>query len=116
MFLDPLDLRGIEGTNEFFTLGKLRYQDSDGTIYEVPPLFRTDLASIPRILWSLVGAPNESSRKPAVLHDYLCRTGIVSRKKADQIFERALKDVGSNWFRRKAYYIGVRIGAFFGIG
>lgn len=54
---------------------------------DIPAGFRTDLASIPRIFWSVVGHP----AKPrivlaALIHDWLYSTQPVSRFLADIAF------------------------------
>lgn len=63
----------------------------------VPMGFTTDLASVPRFLWSIY-SPNKANTIPAaIIHDYLyfC-PGNLSRSEADAIFYSALiyKNVG----------------------
>lgn len=63
----------------------------DDMPYKVPQGFTTDLASIPRILWSIY-SPNKANTIPAaVIHDYLyfC-PGEMTRAEADSIFYDAL--------------------------
>lgn len=79
----------------------------------VPAQFKTDLASIPRPLRWLLNQ-NGLSRKAAVLHDHLYRTGLVPRAEADAIFRRALKEEGMGWFGRSLYWAGVRLGGWTG--
>lgn len=52
------------------------------------------------------------------LHDYLCElaTCPADRKKADKLFEEELARRGHSKVRSKLGYLGVRLGALFGIG
>lgn len=51
----------------------------------VPAGYQTDLATVPRLLWSVL-SPSEVA-EAAVIHDYLYdNTHIMSKKEADKIF------------------------------
>lgn len=104
-FIGPLDLRAYT-PNEWVVLTPLQYR-----MFKVRRGFITDLASIPRILKSLISV-NDDSRKPAVLHDYLYTTQPVSRAEADFLFLEALESVGVGYMRRHTLYTGVRIGGW----
>ena len=76
----------------------------------IPRGFITDLASIPRFLWSFYSPTEVSTILPAVLHDYLY--GCVSeynRYEADNIFYYALRENGVSKWKALKYYYGVRI-------
>lgn len=75
----------------------------------VPVGFETDLASVPAALRSFMN-PNGKSRKPAVLHDFLYSMQILSRLRADELFELALAAEGVNQATRFFYFRGVRLG------
>jgi len=78
----------------------------------VPKGFISDCASIPRLLWPIIGQPFDWRwRKESVLHDFLYRTNgqIVTRKVADQIFYDALREGGLRYTKAKAMYLGVRL-------
>lgn len=51
----------------------------------VPKGYRTDLASVPRIFWSII-PPFGNYSKAAVVHDYLYYTQSYTRKECDQVF------------------------------
>jgi hypothetical protein len=74
--------------------------------------FTTDFASIPRPLWTVVGAPAEGKyRKIAVVHDKLYRTkGLATKAQADAVLLEGMKFCGVNWAQRYAIYWGVRVG------
>jgi len=81
--------------------------DIAGTI-TVPAGFECDFASVPRIpvVFMLCG---DEAHKPAVIHDYLYRYAVTSRKIADKVFEEAMKVCGIWAWRRKMMFWGVRI-------
>lgn len=84
--------------------------------------FRTDLASVPRILWRLL-APFELSIAAPVLHDYLYRNGgryvttygavkHVEREDADRLLMNVAMDEGvKEWKCKAAYWIVRAFGA-----
>jgi hypothetical protein len=85
--------------------------DTGAVRVTVPAGYITDLASIPRALRSVFDI-NGPSRKPAVLHDWLYCSQIVSRGTADALFRDALAWAGMGWVHRTAYYLGVRMGGW----
>lgn len=88
----------------------------NGTRYVVPCGFECDGASIPRFLWPILGHPfAHKIRRAAVLHDWLRRSNVVTVSESDTIFRIALAEK-NGLVKRWVFYIGVRIGAFFGIG
>lgn len=93
-----------------FTICQEFFYEVDGSPHMIPAGFTTDLASIPKILWSLY-APNKANTIPAaVIHDYLyfC-PGSLTRKEADSIFYDAL--IAKKVKTRSAfkYWLAVRI-------
>jgi len=77
----------------------------------VPIGFKTDFASIPRIARVLINR-NGKSREAAVVHDYLYKRHIYSRKIADHIFLEAMQDSDVNVFVRRSMYMAVRAGGW----
>lgn len=73
----------------------LIYRSSDGTIHTVPKGFKTDLASVPRIFWTIFPPFGRYSRA-AVLHDYYWELGNFEL--ANRLFKEAMKleEVKSN--------------------
>jgi hypothetical protein len=84
----------------------------------VPAGFEFDGASTPRIFWSIL-PPFKDTKIAACIHDYLC---IQARTKedrlyADKLFYHILKHQGRiSGLRALIGYVGVRLGAFAGIG
>lgn len=82
-------------------------------IYVVPKGTKTDGASIPRILWRVVGHPLGEYCQAAVLHDYLYQTGKVTRSRADELLYEGMEVLGwvKKWKMRIIYW-GVRLGGW----
>ncbi len=76
-------------------------------IIKVPKGFRTDFASIPRPL-RVILSPIGRHGKAAVVHDYLCEYGDVTRKQADEVFLEAMGVLNVGWLKKKVMYRGVR--------
>ena len=78
--------------------------------------FVFDGASIPRIFWSLIGAPQAGKHAHAsLLHDWIyvekASDGIIfTRKQADDLMLVMMKEDGVAWWRRNAIHRGVRLG------
>ncbi len=84
----------------------------------IPEGFKSDGASTPRFLWSII-PPFKATKKGAFIHDYLCKTagGQSDRKEADKMFRDILRDVSKiNPIRYWLGYYGVRLGAGLGVG
>lgn len=88
----------------------LVYIDERGVQWTVPAGFETDGASIPRLFWRVVGHPMSDYLESAVVHDYLYSCGIVTRERADEMFEKAMQSQGIGWTRRNAMWSAVRVG------
>lgn len=72
--------------------------------------FKTDLATIPRVLWPCVAPSHSSLMLASVVHDWLyTNTCILSRKDADKIFYELLLTQGVSKFRAKIMYYLVRM-------
>ncbi|MBS9775688.1 MAG: DUF1353 domain-containing protein [Fusobacterium sp.] len=79
----------------------------------VPEGFITDLATIPKIFWSLFEPFNKNYLEASVIHDYLysknCPYTFIDRKRADRIFLEVMKDTDANYWKRYILYFAVRI-------
>lgn len=85
----------------------------------VDKYFKTNLASIPKLVWWWF-PPTGMYDKAAIVHDYLYRGGFVSvegcgskyvpsREEADAIFLAGLEALGVSLLRRRAMHIAVRV-------
>lgn len=78
--------------------------------YTVKKGFVSDLDSIPRAVPLLYSFLKGHVRAEALLHDWLYRTGEVSRSKADKLFLQAMLQRGHvDRFRAYLMYLGVRV-------
>jgi len=72
----------------------------------VPPLFWTDFASVPSVVWPLLD-PYDLGRAP-VLHDFLYFAGWRDRNVCDDAFLAGMEADGISAWRRWAAYAAVR--------
>lgn len=79
---------------------------------EIPEGFETDLASVPKILWSFC-PPFGKYTSAAILHDFMyseyCTDPIISREVADKLFLLIMDKHGVSGGLRKAMYRAVRL-------
>ena len=97
-----------------------------GLKVDIPPGFRTDFASVPK-LFRFVVPPIGRHGKAAVVHDYLCEYKhawqvddqgnwayyAISRKEADRIFREAMNVLGVGKVKRNVMFWGVRLYSIF---
>ena len=81
---------------------------------KIPYGFKTDLASIPRPFWAILPPDGFGYMKPAILHDYLYQSKMVSRAQADGIFLEAMTVLGVNPFVRGIIHSAVRLFGWLG--
>ncbi len=86
----------------------------DGKNIVVPEGFKTDLASIPRILWSVFPPQYSKYVYPAIVHDFMYETGLTkTRKEADDIFYNLL--VNNKVTKPVAFIMWVSVRLFGGL-
>lgn len=72
--------------------------------------FEWDGMSIPRVAWASVGCPFGPKHTTAgLVHDYLYRTKLLTRKQADELMLAILKSDGEGWYARQKMYHAVRL-------
>lgn len=82
-----------------------------GRRFSVPVGFRTDLASIPRLLRSLPWLdPDGCSRSGAVAHDWAYHSHELSKPEADEMLRQAIIAKGCGSATARAFWLGVKIG------
>lgn len=130
-FDSELSIQAV-GPAEWRLTSPLIWTGTEGDTFIVPLGFRTDFATVPRILhWRIL--PYGPYTRAAVLHDWLLtelaawhrshplggrETWDTSRpmansRDADGIFRRAMEDLGVRWSRRWIMWAAVRWGALF---
>ena len=95
----------------YFGVGEDGYQVIvDHKTFNIPYGFQTDLASVPRPLWSFVSPFDARLIGASIMHDYLYsgKEG-VSRKFADDVFYNQLVHDGSSKVKAWVFWSGVRM-------
>ncbi|EAQ5940000.1 DUF1353 domain-containing protein [Salmonella enterica] len=82
--------------------------DDNSDVIEVPAGFVTDLATIPRIFWTIL-PPDGKYAKAAIIHDYLYDNALRTKKEADLIFLDGMTVLGVLRLKRKVMYWAVRV-------
>ena len=90
------------------------YRASNGDTVEVLAGFVSDGASIPQLAKSIIGGPFEEYAYAAFVHDWCYKFKLFSRKRCDEIFEEAMRDLGVSFWKRKSMYWAVRSFAWLG--
>jgi hypothetical protein len=76
----------------------------------IPRTFPSDGATIPRPLWPFVGSPfSPDSLEAAVVHDYLYSMALGTRKDADKLFHKMLRQGGVGRLRAGLMWLAVRL-------
>lgn len=97
-FLGDLNLRWVGVINKtviWELLTPLSYITNSNITIIVPIGFRTDLASIPRILWVFL-PPDWKYTKAAIIHDYLLENSDLSTQQINRIFQDGMTDLNVN--------------------
>jgi hypothetical protein len=93
-------------------LEPISYSDNAGHELDVPANFETDGASIPRLLWTIVGSPFSGGNyvEAAVIHDEGCASHKYDWQITHFMFYEAMIDSGVDEHYAKLLYYGVRLG------
>ena len=107
-FPDRLKVELLPNGKTWVLLAPLRYDSAIlGARLTVPLGFRTDFASVPRLPFAF-WLTGDTAHAPAVVHDYLYRRHLFSRRISDTVFLEAMKAEGDPWWRRCLMYQAVR--------
>jgi len=74
----------------------------------VPKGYKTDLASVPRLLWVII-PPFGRYSQAAVIHDYLYANSGYSKKECDLIFYKLMIKYGTYKWKAKLMYLAVSL-------
>lgn len=119
MFVGRLRLEAEIDGRLWRLLEPFAYWTSGGKKIDVPEGYQTDGASIPRILWRIVGPPMTGPyRRAAVIHDWTHENARKGRLGytfdwSNRVFLEAMEVDGVGWIKRRAMYLGVSIYCWF---
>ncbi|ECH9713658.1 DUF1353 domain-containing protein [Salmonella enterica subsp. enterica serovar Javiana] len=82
--------------------------DDNSDIISVPAGFITDLASVPRIFWTLL-PPDGKYAKAAIIHDWMYDNALRTKKEADLIFLDGMTVLGVPRWKRTIMYYAVKL-------
>ena len=86
----------------------------DGRKVTIPRGFEFDGASIPPLLWPVIGSPFDPRFvRAALIHDWLYSSHLIDRKTADKAFKAVLLEDGVSDWRASAMYSAVRAGGLY---
>ena len=73
--------------------------------------FVSDMASIPKLFWNLIGSPFTGRyTEAALVHDALYASEALPRKEADGVFLELMAQAGVSYWKRYSMYWAVRLG------
>ena len=106
VFPDPPFGRHVRlGGREFFELA--RAYEAPGIL--IPAGTCSDGASIPRLLWRVIGHPFDSRWIGASInHDWRYSQGRLPREECDRLLRDEMRQTGSGKIRSQAFYSAVR--------
>ena len=97
-----------EGGARLALTAPIRYRDAQGATFTVPVGFAFDGASIPRPLWSVMGAPLEGPYvRSAAQHDFECAIQVAPSRVVHRRFRHALRAEGVGAVRAALMYAAV---------
>ncbi|PHR85875.1 MAG: hypothetical protein COA78_38715 [Blastopirellula sp.] len=107
-FLEPLEMR-VESDGKTFTLTKdFGYIDAQGKQWDAPTGSRVDGATIPRLLYTVVGSPMTGKyRMASVVHDVACIQKTEPWKETHRMFYEACRCGGVGDSKAKMMYWAV---------
>ena len=106
-FIHDLDLKPLSDGRNWKLAHDFGFWSKRTGIITVPAGFKTDLASVPRIFWSLI-PPFGRYDDAAVIHDWIYRTHIHTRATADATLLLGMKIKRVPFIERWTIYLAVR--------
>ena len=123
--LEPTKEAGLFDRGLWCTVEPLIYKSARfDVVVSVPVGFKTDLASIPRILPITYALTGGTAIKAALIHDYIYHYPVYHNDKrkrlprhlCDDIFYQIMCEEGVPKWRRNLMWLGVRVGGWFAYG
>lgn len=109
-FVGEVQVKFLDDGRLMELLSPFEFIDGVDKRWPVPKGMRTDGASIPRPLWSIVGGPFEGAyRSAAIVHDWYCDVRTEPWRAVHRMFYEAMLATGTNAHHAKLLYLGVRL-------
>lgn len=102
------DIVTQKGEFEFITTRDIDIVLSNGIQILIPKGYNTDLASVPRLLWSII-PPFGEYTFAAIIHDYLYDKGMFTKEFADKEFRMIMKYSNVIGHKRFIMYSSVKL-------
>ena len=105
----------VSGRQQYILTAPFVYESEILGRIEVPPGFKTDFASIPRIAWRYIDPEDPAILYPSVVHDFLYSQPTANevrpwtREQADQVLREAMVLAGARIDQRAIVYRMVRL-------
>lgn len=111
MFLNTAKVEWIKGEpRDMMLLSDLRYVDTDGFIWTAEEGAIINGASIPRVLWSVMGSPFVGFyREPSAMHDAYYKSRIMDKYDVDKMFYEAMQENGVSHIKADLMYQAVKM-------
>jgi hypothetical protein len=109
-FVGDLVLKDNDAKNgrNFELVEPFGYIDPNGVRWQAEKGLVTDGASIPQVLWSVVGGPYEGNyRRAAIIHDFYCDRKYRNWERVHRVFYDAMLTGGVNLLKAKLMYYAV---------
>ena len=107
-FIGELDLNPLKDGRNWRLTHAFGFWTPDTALITVPKWFVTDLASIPQLFWNIL-PPFGKYSQAAVVHDYLYRTHITTRRVADWTLLCGMRVCRVPRWQRVTIYCAVRL-------
>lgn len=108
-FSGPIRTQWTPDGARMILLESVTYTDAKGKVWPAHAGFSTDGASIPQVLWSLIGSPYTGVyRTIAVFHDVAYSTVGMVKDEADLMLRDGALELGCPHWLAEALYTGVR--------
>lgn len=107
-YIGALQLQPLPDGRHKKLLSPYTYRDRQGRRWKVPVNSVVDGASIPRLLWSIVGSPSDGPYLSAsVIHDYYCDVRIRTWQDTHRMFHEAMLASNVNTTQARLMFLAV---------
>ncbi|RYD67803.1 MAG: DUF1353 domain-containing protein [Sphingomonadales bacterium] len=107
-YFSPVKTEWIIGSRKMRLLEDFSYRDPSGRMWTAKKDWLVDGASIPRLVWSVAGAPFDPPfREASVIHDYYCDVMETNWEETHRVFYDAMITSGTGELEATSKYWAV---------